>query len=216
MVCSFVVLVMHVLIHSIAMRDVHATKQQLLSTVRDYQARLRQNLLQPPEVAVFDASEFLFVSKRVANLQPHLKEAQIITNFSTPWPKHSYQRESDVSRAYTGVGRVLNESFMFFFTYFVLSVLNLPPFLHDIVVHTGLEAFFGYLLLLHVALWRIFPLLAFIPGIVLIIIFVLLVFYCRSRQLRAEEEFNQMNFASEYENINSGEGANLSYLLCQY
>lgn len=40
--------------------------------------------------AVFDSSEFFFVSKRVARACPHLPESQWILTYSTPWPRHSY------------------------------------------------------------------------------------------------------------------------------
>ena len=49
----------------------------------------------------FNAAKFLFLSFRVAQQCGDLQAAKVITQFSTVWPKQSYQQVKDVSTQYS-------------------------------------------------------------------------------------------------------------------
>ena len=96
------VLLTHLLLPMVAMREIHKIKARLTETIIQYYAKLDQNgesLVQRSEK--FNAASYLFVSYRVAQLFPDLKESKIIQQFSTPWPHQSYQHVRETKRNYS-------------------------------------------------------------------------------------------------------------------
>mmetsp|Transcript_33368 Transcript_33368/g.45722 ORF Transcript_33368/g.45722 Transcript_33368/m.45722 type:complete len:228 (+) Transcript_33368:3464-4147(+) len=88
----------------------------------------------------------------------------MIAQFSTPWPRQSYQHVQDVSQAYkkglmNGVGSFVGILLLFMLSSFV----NLPQAMQDGVVHVAAAAVVGYAVLLHTQLFNVLPVLAFLP-----------------------------------------------------
>eukprot|EP01034_Spumella_vulgaris_P047294 gene47294-biopygen7322 len=106
-VSTCIVLLSQVLIPLLTMKDVTVIKHRLMENIRQFHVKLSSagNVFevadgeteQPP----FNAATYLFVSTRLALLYPDIKESQIIAQFSTPWPKQSYQHVTDVSKDYS-------------------------------------------------------------------------------------------------------------------
>ena len=106
----------HFVLPSIIAKDLQKVKQKLVDTIRDYQDELRtketrgeeEEEMKDQESTRFNAAKYFFVSYRMAQQHPTLREAKIINKFSTPWPKASYQRKAkDVESSYNAMGMIV-------------------------------------------------------------------------------------------------------------
>jgi hypothetical protein len=114
----------------------------------------------------FDAVKYLFVSYRMAQLYADdacLPAAQLILNYSSPWPKQSYLRtvdlKGDFSESYTAVTRAISIVVIFFLT----NLLATPIGIQDMILQMVTTVTFGYTLLVHIQLYQIFPALVIVP-----------------------------------------------------
>ena len=160
-VSTSIVLFTHILIPMIAMKDVTKIKKRLLDSIKDFNGNLRRE--QQSAAEHFNAAKYLFVSTRLAAHYPTIKAAAIIRQFNTPWPKKSYQHYSDVSKAYNRKFSAISRSLSLLLMFFVTNLLNVPPTLQDMVIHMVTTTTIGYTILLHIELFYIFPVLAFVP-----------------------------------------------------
>jgi hypothetical protein len=167
-VSSATVLVTHVFVPSLIMRDVNKIKQKLAESIRSFntsvQRQRRGKLQEGPEH--FNAASYLFVSTRLAQQWSELREAQIIAQFRTPWPKQSYQRETDVSQSYSKKYTALYRSASIIAIFFLTNLLQIPPALQDMVVQMCSTAVIGYTTLVHIDLYKVYPVLVVVPTLV--------------------------------------------------
>jgi hypothetical protein len=171
-VSSSTVLFTHVLVPSLIMRDVNKIKLKLAESIRAFnksvRTRRRNNTADDAadDPASFNAATYLFVSTRLAQQWSELREAQIIAQFRTPWPKQSYQREVDVSKEYSKKFSALSRSASVIAVFFLTNLLQIPPALQDMVVQMCSTAVVGYTTLLHIDLYRFYPPLVILPTLV--------------------------------------------------
>eukprot|EP01034_Spumella_vulgaris_P023652 gene23652-biopygen20523 len=133
----------HVVIPLMTMKDVTKIKQRLMDSIAAFHESVEKQQDVPPTSGkdhhktekVFNAAEYLFVSTRVAKKYPDLKEAQIIAQFSTPWPKQSYQHVTDVSKNYSKKFTALTRALSIVAVFMLTNLLNIPPTLQDMVIH---------------------------------------------------------------------------------
>lgn len=85
----------------------------------------------------------------------------------SPWPKQSYKRTSDLSKGYTGKFTAINRSVSTLLMFFVTSFLSVPASVQDMAMQVSGTAVAGYTLLLHVQLYKIYPVLIVVPVLVL-------------------------------------------------
>jgi hypothetical protein len=175
-VSSAVVVFTHIFIPSLIMKDVNKIKLKLADSIRAFNKSVRtrrrlstsDTITDDPES--FNAASYLFVSSRLAQQWSDLREAQIIIQFRTPWPKQSYQRETDVSKSYSKKFSALTRSASVIAVFFLTNLLQIPPALQDMVVQMCTTAVLGYTILLHVDLYRFYPLLVVLPALLLVVI----------------------------------------------
>ena len=122
------------------------------------------------EVTTFNTAEYLFLSYRLAQLYPDLKVAKVIQEFSTPWPKQSYRNVVDVSKQYTKKFSALWKSIWMVAMFFLASILVIPTPIQDMILQMLTVIFVGYVLYVHVQLWKIYPALVVVPGLVVLAI----------------------------------------------
>jgi hypothetical protein len=72
---------------SIIMRDITKVKASIVRSIREYQEKLLAGIDPEFDDVGFDATKYLYLSKRLANKFPTLPESKIIRLFSTPFPK---------------------------------------------------------------------------------------------------------------------------------
>ena len=176
-VSSCIVIFTHIALPSLIMQDVKKIKQKLVENIQEFnrnvqrrQEQKRRGVYLPSadeeeQERGFNAAKYLFVSNRLASEWPELKEAQIISQFRTPWPKQSYRRENDVSGAYNKRYTALYRSASVIAIFFLTQLLQIPSTLQDMIIQMATTAVVGYTVLGHIDLYHIYPALAFIPAI---------------------------------------------------
>jgi hypothetical protein len=198
-VSSATVLVTHVFVPSLIMRDVNKIKLKLADSIRAFNSNIRKRRgphgeeQEGPEH--FNAATYLFVSTRLAQQWSELREAQIIAQFRTPWPKQSYQRETDVSQSYSKKYTALYRSASIIAIFFLTNLLQIPPALQDMVVQMCSTAVIGYTTLLHIQLYDVYPALVVLPTVLACLV---VHFAVQSRRAQANQSLAQM-FPAEKE-----------------
>jgi hypothetical protein len=179
LVSTGIVFVTHILIPSLVMKDITQIKRRLMDNIRDFNDKVAADKAHGSDGAVmvdtaedsqkvsFNAANFLFVSTRLARQFPDLKESKIIAQFSTPWPRQSYLRVQNVSKKYSKKFSALTRSASILLIFFVGNFLSVPPSIQDMAVHMTSTTAIGYIVLVHVQLYEIFPALVVLPALLL-------------------------------------------------
>ena len=163
---TVMVLITHVVLPSLIMPDVAKIKDKLVDSIREYQRDLKNKSVEEKADAgekTFNSAEFFFASSKLAKFYVDLPVAQIISKFSTPWPRQSYQHVVDVSHRYDRRFSGLSSSVGIILFFFIGNFLIAPPGVQDGMLHSLFTVAVGYLVLLHIQLYNVQPALAFIP-----------------------------------------------------
>jgi phosphate/sulfate permease len=188
---TLIVLVMHVLIPSLSMRDIQAIQKKLSEAVNCYQIQLKQGskynpvqyedeLLHLPIVKAvdsgkleekssnseFNAAKYLFLSTHLASYYSDLLVSKIILSFTSPWPKQSYQYLSKVTSGYEQSSSGFMRAFSIILLFFLSSLLSMPISVQDMIMNCVSTVVTGYGIILHYQLYHISPALVIIPVIV--------------------------------------------------
>lgn len=180
-VSSLLVLFTHIFLPMLAMRDVNKIKKKISEEVWKFQqsnnsdpsSEISNSGLKNPEnstPAEFNAAEYFFISLRVAQDHPELKEARMLKRFKTPWPKQSFQRKHDVSKAYNKKFSAFTRSFAIVLVFLLSSLLGTALTIQDMIIHMVTTSIVGYLILLEIQLYNKSPVLAFLPILVVLIL----------------------------------------------
>ena len=137
----------------------------------------------------FNAARYLFLSYRLANLYPDIKVAQIVRQFSTPWPRQSYHRATDMNKKYNRKFSALTRSISMVAMFFLSNLLTVPLAVQDMIMQVLTTTATGYTILLHVQLYKIYPVLVAIPMIFLAAI---IHFFVQSNKSQAKIELAKM------------------------
>jgi hypothetical protein len=186
-VSSFMVIVSHIVMPFCIMGDLHKIKHKLLQNINAYRISLRRNEGGSTSSAyavttsttahgsrrkgatsvpvVFNAAKYLFLSIRVAEKYQDLKVAKIITNFSTPWPRQSYQKLEDVSKTYKKkLSQSVFNSATVILLFFLAPFLSAPQVLQDMIVQLFGTSVVCGIVVFHLNLFAISPILCALPA----------------------------------------------------
>jgi hypothetical protein len=141
------------------------------------------------ETTKFNAAKYLFLSYKMAHAYPELKIAQIISEFSTPWPKQSYRRATDVSKTYDSKFQAIQKAATTIGMFFVTSFIRIPPAIQDMIMQVGTTAVTGYTVLVHLQLYQIYPVLIAVPTI---LIAAIVHFVVQSSKANSKLEFTRL------------------------
>jgi hypothetical protein len=189
---TMVVVVLHVLIPSLAIRDLRELKKKLLHDIISFKRDLGSK---KPENVNFNAAEYLFVSHHVASTFPDWEQSKVILQFSTPWPKRSYKvKRKDVKRSY-------QKNYSFFIQFsermlvFVLTnFLTIPHSLQDTIMHMLLTSGLGFMISLFVKLYHVSPILVGVP---ILALFLIIHFWVQAE--RRSEQLKHLSLVPEVE-----------------
>jgi hypothetical protein len=201
------VYLMHILIPSMVMKEVGNIKEKLLDSVALYYQNMAKGssegnkegveskdgddtmISKSGESKPFNAAKYLFLSYRMAQQYPELKVAKVISQFSTPWPKQSYQHVADVSKGYDGRFSAISRSASMVVLFFLTNLLSVPLGMQDMIMQMVTTTSIGYATLFHIQLYQIYPILVIVPALFLggIIHFIV-------RSTRANSELEQRMF----------------------
>jgi hypothetical protein len=138
-VSTSIVLISHVFIPIVIMKDLAQIKKKLIANIREYQDTIKYNKKNGIDDNAynnqnddnFNAAKYLFISTGLSKLYPDVKESKIIAQFSTPWPKQSYCRVKDVSKQYSKKFSALTRSASILIIFFAGQFLNMPSGFQD-------------------------------------------------------------------------------------
>eukprot|EP01042_Synura_sphagnicola_P007929 gene7929-10155_t len=185
LVSTSTVILMHIFLPALIMRDVSKIKEKLMDSIANYYERIEEDdvegLHQPVgkkkekkgekyqmkveggEDKQFNAASYLFLSYRMAERYSDLKISKIILAFQTPWPRQSYQHVHDVKSEYTDSWKAVSRSFSVIIVFFLSNLLAVPLAVQDMIVQLVSTVTMGYTILLHLQLYGVFPALVIIP-----------------------------------------------------
>lgn len=187
-VSSLMVLVQHVIVPSLAMRDVRKVKKKVANDIATFKntATTRahdpiQSARQTPNVSrtskpqsihrmsstgksTLNAAKYFYIACRVARLFPDVPESGMVAHFSTPWPKKSMNRHDKTmskvyGRKFTFIGQAVSRIVL----YMLVGLFQMPPIMQDAIVQIVLASGFGYVVALLVQLYLLSPLLMLVP-----------------------------------------------------
>jgi hypothetical protein len=173
MVSTMICLFMHVLIPSLIMKDIQKIKGKLRESLLKYYEKIestkKDHILKNMNNSLlgesrFNAARYLFLSYRLAETFPELKASQVILQYTTVWPRQSYQHVSDISKNYNKkFSTAFSRSVSIILIFFLTSFVSLPLVIQDLLTQIVSTAVFGYLILLHLQLYALIPILVMIP-----------------------------------------------------
>jgi hypothetical protein len=181
-----------IVIPSFIMSEAGRVKESMLHVIEKYQAKViaaaaaDENSFSNAVVnnnyedSEFSASNYLFVSTRIAKSFPNLKASSIVQEFKTPLPQRPYGvGEKDATRAYRMKLRItaLVNSMSVLLMVLLGYLSSLPAPLHDMLLNALNWCFFGYITLLHTALYKENPSYVLIPAAILVLIFAPFMYY---------------------------------------
>jgi low affinity Fe/Cu permease len=111
----------------------------------------------------FNATKYLFLSYRISKLYSDLTIAKIILNFSSPYPKQSYQYVANLSSSYEQSSSGVSRAFSILLLYFLTSLLAMPVSMQDMFVQATTTVMSGYFILVHYQLFQLSPMLVIVP-----------------------------------------------------
>jgi hypothetical protein len=173
LVSSAVVLVMHVLIPSLLMKDVRQIRMKLIDTIVKYNRKLHEaettllsNQELQPKIS-FNAAKYLFVSYRLACLYPELRVSKVIAAYETIWPRQSYlHAAANVTRSYSKGLSGIKQAVIVLLVYAISSFVVIPVHLQDMAMQIISTVVLGYSVLIHLQLYQIYPVLVAVPTLI--------------------------------------------------
>jgi rRNA-processing protein FCF1 len=177
MVSTVICLFMHVLVPSLVMKDIVKIKGKLRESLLKYYEKIESTKkdkmiknMNSSLLQTFNAAKYLFLSYRLAETFPELKASQVILQYTTVWPRQSYQHVSDVSKNYNKkFSTAFSRSASIILIFFLTSFISLPLVIQDILTQIASTAVIGYLILLHLQLYAVIPILVVIPTLLLLV-----------------------------------------------
>jgi hypothetical protein len=116
---------------------------------------------------LFNSAKYLFLSYRMAECYPDLKASKIILQYQSPWPRQSYQHTVDMKKGYTySYTTALSRSVSIIVIFLLTSLLASPLAIQDMFLQMVATVTMGYMILLHIQLFRVFPVLVLVPSAV--------------------------------------------------
>ncbi len=198
LVSSLSVMIMHVWIPSIVMRDLGSIKKKLIGNVISFYRNMSKgDQAMIMKQKVFNSAEYLFVSHRLSVDYSDLKIAKMVLSFQTPWPKRSYQHVQDMSKKYDRKFAALSRSFSMVVLFFLSSLLSVPISVQDMIIQLVSTTAMGYTLLLHLQLYQIFPILVLIPTL-----FIAGLVHFLIQSNKAKQRIEQMKLLKEVSGMN--------------
>ena len=172
LVCTGMVIIQHIVIPFMTMKDVMKIKRKVTHDIVSFKQNSKnyRSLLSVSDDG-FNAARYLYPSVRLASLYPNLPESRLIEQYSTPWPKKSVKTKTrSMQRNYDTRFQFLTQAFSRVLLFAVTSMIELPEPIQDMVLEIVSTFGLGYIVVLHVRLFRLNPVLAFVPCVTVAVI----------------------------------------------
>ena len=185
-VSTMMVLFSHIYLPSFLMKDVSMTRNKIAETVRKFYKKLsdgngdRRSDFDEKDQSTFNAPQYLFLSVKLAREVLHLKEAKLIMSYESIWPKQSYKRTFEVSSQYKfSIITFISKAVSIVLTLLISSLLTFPVGIQDVILHSVGTVFIGYIIMIHIQLYNIYPMLVVVPALILCVVGNFIFLTCR-------------------------------------
>ena len=179
---SAIVFVKHVLLPLIAVGDVRRVKKSIVSDIIRFNSSMRSVRVMPPphtdslqhlppdNLETFNAAQFLFPSHRLAAMHRYLPESGVVLQYSTPWPKRAFGtgRGGNVKDNYDMRFAFLAQAISRVVLFLLVGLVSIPDPVQDMLIEVVSTMGLGYLVILHVQLFRLHPVLVLLPALLLV------------------------------------------------
>jgi hypothetical protein len=184
-VSSVLVFLQQIFIPLLTMQDVQRVKKRVVNDIKSFKEKAKESASSvvttrresqrkaslQATANKLNAAKYFYASWRLAKLYPDLKESAMVSNFSTPYPKKSLQRQDkSMSKVYGRKFRFIGQAVSKVALYFIVQLVQLPPSVQDAIVQLIVASGLGYLLVYAVKLYQYSPLLVLVPIVFLVII----------------------------------------------
>lgn len=173
-VSSLIVLIQHVFIPLIALSDVRRVQERVVRDIVSFNAKMKKipnrKIVQKPQS--FNAASFLFPSYKLASMNSSLKDSAVITRYHTTFPKKAFgsDKSSNLKKNYDLRFTFIKQALPRIAIFAISSMIQLPPPVQDAFTEIVSSVGFGYIGMLHVRLYRISPVFAFLPLLAAVLI----------------------------------------------
>ena len=179
LVSSAVVFAKHILLPTWIMRDLQKIKERLLADIMDYRDATRRDggssslssQQLPESTSSFNVADYMFTSNRIAKLYPDLAHSPVILRFRTIWPPASLLAKADVSKGYSRKYAIVMQSLQRVLIFVITGFVQIPTSMQDVFVELMSTSGLGYIVILHLQLFDMHPILAFVPACAIALLF---------------------------------------------
>ncbi len=204
-ISTAMVILMHILLPAMLMKDVQSVREKLTQSLEQYHHKLFEQRNDSPDTKdkkkkkktknafeEFNAAKYLFVSYRLANEFPKLTISKVILQYSSPWPRQSYQRVHDVTKTYSKRFAALYRSAMVVAIFFITNLMSVPINIQDMAISLCTTVFVGYMVVLQVQLYRMSPFLVIVPYVLLVGLIYLIIRTMSKKSRKANRDLLQL------------------------
>jgi hypothetical protein len=176
---TMMVLVNNVLIPMWTMTELKAVRVKVLQAIEEYHRRVGNASSSSYAVSVdgqalnagvthgFNAAKYFFVSHRLASYCPDMGASKMVLQYVTPWPRQSYLHTAQaVSSTYSKKYASIYTTVVHIGMFFLFSFLSTPVPIQDLCIQLLSTVVLGYVILLHMQLYVVYPLLVAVPALV--------------------------------------------------
>ena len=185
-VSTIIVIFNHIYLPSFLMKDVSMTRNKISETVKNFYKKLSdgngeiQFDSDQKNQLTFNAPQYLFLSTKLAREVLHLKEAKLIMSYESIWPKQSYKRTFEVSSQYKfSISTFVTKAVSIVLIFLISGLLTFPVSIQDVIMHSVGTVFIGYIVMIHIQLYNIYPILVVVPGLILCVVGNFIFLTCR-------------------------------------
>jgi hypothetical protein len=175
LISTVLVLVSDVWLPMMLVDGVARCNNKLLEVIGQMSAMKDDDFMLVSPTMRFNAVEFFFASHRVASRFPSLLTSQAVLQFRTPWPRQSYGalRRMQNTRWWSWVTNV--PELMISLAMMLLSLFSAAPQqVQSLTIEVLLSGGMGFVVGVHVLLYRVYPVLVVLPAVTGASIFFLL------------------------------------------
>ena len=172
---SGLVMLNHVMIPLIVMGDLRRVKKQVVRDIIEFKnlTRMGQSSAQSPieDASNFNAAKYFFPSYRLAMMLPSLPESKAILHYSTPYPKNALGKKAkSVKNSYDFRFNFIAMSFSRILIFALTRIITLPDPVRNMVMDLVACSGLGYVIIIHMRLYKIHPILVVLPSVAAIVI----------------------------------------------
>lgn len=165
-ISTAMVIIQHILLPQLAIKDVKAIQASILSMLKELQRAVKSKSEDAPKTKSNDAinvAPWMLASYRLAQQFPDHQISKVILQFQTAFPPRQLNRAANIKSVYSRKFSFITSGVAIIITSLLNKFLSFHGVIQDIVQTEVINIFTIYLLTLFVQLYNIYPALVLVP-----------------------------------------------------